>query len=83
MGSATTDVRYGSQADMGSAKWHVRFTPDSNRESGFQQKFMSASPLKADMCMALAHVSQEPEGDMCSARTDVRFTGRSRHLRGV
>src|SRR5262249_52966709 len=29
-----TDVRFGSKADMCGAKRHVRFTPNSDRESG-------------------------------------------------
>ncbi|MGB7714889.1 MAG: hypothetical protein WBL81_08010 [Pseudolabrys sp.] len=28
------DVRFGSKADICSAKWHVRFTPKSDRKSG-------------------------------------------------
>jgi len=31
----------------------VRFTPNSDRESGFPHKVMSALPQKADMCMQL------------------------------
>ena len=50
------EVRFGSQADMCSAKGHVRFTLNSDRKSGFPQKGMSALPPKADMCSALAHV---------------------------
>jgi hypothetical protein len=46
-------VRFGSKADMCSAKAHVRFTPDSDRESGLSQRIMSALPLKADMCGAI------------------------------
>jgi hypothetical protein len=34
----------------------VRFTPDSDRESGFLRKVMSALPLKADVCGATVHV---------------------------
>ena len=44
------NVRFGSLADICSAKGHVRFAPNSNRESGFPQTAMSALPLKADMC---------------------------------
>ena len=29
--------------------WHVRFTPDNDRESGFPHKIMSALPPKADI----------------------------------
>jgi hypothetical protein len=41
---------------MCDAKRHVRFTPESDRESGHPQKGMSAFPPKADMCSALADV---------------------------
>jgi len=34
MCGATRDVRFGSLADICSAKGHVRFTPNSDRESG-------------------------------------------------
>jgi len=50
------DVRFGSKADMCSAKGHVRFTPNSDRESGHAAMVMSALHLKADMCGALSHV---------------------------
>jgi hypothetical protein len=49
-------VRFGSKADMGGAIRHVRFAPNSDRESGLVQKFMSALTLKADVCSALANV---------------------------
>jgi len=49
-------VGFGSKADICRATAHVRFAPDSNRESGFPHKVMSALPLKANMCSALAHV---------------------------
>src|SRR5262249_11354574 len=52
----TRDVRFGSKADMCSANEHVRFTPNSDRESGHRQTVRSALPPKADMCGALAHV---------------------------
>jgi hypothetical protein len=38
-----------SDADICGAKRHVRFTPNSDRESGFPQKVMSALLPKADM----------------------------------
>lgn len=53
---AAADVRFGSLADICSAIVHVRFTPNSDRESGLRQKVMSALPLKADMCSARGHV---------------------------
>jgi len=52
----TSNVRFGSEADICSAKSDVRFAPNSDRKSGHQQTVMSALPLKADMCSALAHV---------------------------
>jgi hypothetical protein len=53
-------VRFGSQADICSAKRRVRFTPNSDRESGHAAMVMSALPPKADMCGALAHVCFGP-----------------------
>ena len=47
---APTDVRFGSKADICGATSHVRFTPNSDRESGLPQTAMSALPPKADMC---------------------------------
>ena len=35
---------------------HVRFTPDSDRESGHVPIVMSALPPKADVCASTAHV---------------------------
>ena len=58
------DVRFGSKADMCSAPTHVRFTPNSDRESEFLQKVMSALPLKADMCGATRDVRFGPIADM-------------------
>jgi len=43
------NVRLGSKADMCSAKQHVRFTPNSDRKSGFPQKAMYALAPKADL----------------------------------
>jgi hypothetical protein len=45
------DFRFGSLADICSAKGHVRFAPNSDRESGCPANgVMSALPPKADMC---------------------------------
>ena len=44
---------------------HVRFTPNSDRESGFPQKAMSALPPKADMCGATRDVRFVPIADIC------------------
>src|SRR5215471_18376230 len=60
------DVCFGSKADMCSAKGHVRFTPNSDRESGHRQTVRSALPPKADMCSALPHVCFGPKADMMS-----------------
>ena len=57
------DVRFGSLADICSAKSHVRFTPDSDRESGFPREVMSALPPKADMCGATRDVRFGPIAD--------------------
>ena len=50
------DVRFGSKADMCSAPAHVRFAPNSDRESGHPAKGMFALPPKADRCGATRHV---------------------------
>src|SRR5262249_7023489 len=50
-----SDVRFGSKADMCSARAHVRFAPNSDRESRHPQTVMSALPPKADICAAPAH----------------------------
>jgi hypothetical protein len=59
------DVRFGSLADKCNAKRRVRFAPDSDRESGFSRKVMSALPPKAGMCSARGHVRFGPIADMC------------------
>jgi hypothetical protein len=51
---------------MCSARAHVRFTPESDRESGFPQTVMSALPAKADMCGATTDVRLGPEADIRS-----------------
>jgi hypothetical protein len=62
--SLPTNVRFGSLADICSAKEHVRFSPNSDRESGFPQTVMSALPLKADMCGAARDVRYGPIADI-------------------
>src|SRR5262249_17892882 len=57
------NVRFGSKADMCSANRYVRFTPNSDRESGFSQRIMSALPPNADMCGAHTHVCFGPKAD--------------------
>jgi hypothetical protein len=59
-------VRFGSLADICSAKRHVRSTPNSDRESEIPQNVMSALPPKADMCGALAYVCFGPIADIGS-----------------
>src|SRR5262249_15814309 len=44
----SANVRFGSKADSCSAATHVRFTPNSDRESGHPQEFMSALPPCVD-----------------------------------
>jgi hypothetical protein len=56
------NVRFGSQADISTATRHVRFTPNSDRESPL--------PPKADMCSALAYVCFGPIPDICVARNE-------------
>ena len=51
----------------------IRFTPNSDRESGFSQKVMSALPPKADMCGALAHVRFGAEADPWTAASAPLF----------
>src|SRR5262249_30604093 len=58
------DVRFGSKAGISGAQAHVRFTPNSDRESRLPQPVMSALPPKADMCGALAHVCFGPKADI-------------------
>src|SRR5262249_39766348 len=60
------DVRFGSLADICSAQAHVRFTPNSDRESGLPAKVMSALPPKADICGAQADVCFGPIADIAS-----------------
>jgi hypothetical protein len=47
------DVRFGSKADICSAKRHVRFAPNSDRKSGFPHKVMSALPPKRTCAVQL------------------------------
>jgi hypothetical protein len=48
---------------MCGARRHVRFTPNSDRESEIPQKAMCALAPKADMCGALAYVCFGPKAD--------------------
>src|SRR5262245_43773620 len=68
----TSNVRFGSKADICAAITHVRFTPESDRESGHPQELMSALPPKADMCGAIWDVRFGPEADIAIFVTDRR-----------
>src|SRR5262245_46366182 len=48
---------------MCGARAYVRFTPDSDHESGHVPMVMSALPPKADMCSAIGHVRFVPRAD--------------------
>jgi hypothetical protein len=56
----TTNVRFGSLADICGAISHVRFAPNSDRESGHPLQAMSALPWKADVCSATSNVGYGP-----------------------
>jgi hypothetical protein len=58
------DGRFGSKADICAATSHVRFTPNSDRESEIPQNVMSALPSKADMCGLRAKSGQTRLDDM-------------------
>ena len=60
------NVRFGSKADICAAQRHVRFAPNSDRESRHPQTVMSALPSKADMCGAMIDVCYGPKADMGS-----------------
>src|ERR1041385_7953775 len=72
----TVYVRFGSEADICSAKRHVRFTPNSERKSGHSQEVMSALPPKADMCSARADVCYGQIADIPSSNSLSLFDGR-------
>ena len=62
------NVRFGSKADICTAIGHVRFTPNSDRESEIPQKAMSALAPKADMCGANGDVRFGPIADIAIAK---------------
>jgi hypothetical protein len=64
LNNSSANVRFGSIADICSAKRRVRFAPDSDSESGLPQKAMSALPSKADMCGAARDVRYGPIADI-------------------
>jgi hypothetical protein len=67
MDEGSTDVCFGSKADICAAKSDVRFAPNSDRKSVFPHKVMSALPRKANMCGALAHVCFGPKADIATS----------------
>ena len=58
------NVRFGSEADICGATSHVRFAPNSDRESGFPQTVMSALPPKAHMPCDERDVRFVPNADL-------------------
>ena len=52
------------QKQICATKSDVRFTPNSDRKSGFPHKVMSALPPKADMCAAARDVRFGPIADI-------------------
>src|SRR5690242_10967294 len=58
----------------GSAKRHVRFALNSDRESGVPQTVMSASPPRADMCGANRHICFGPKADISAVQRHISFT---------
>ena len=63
IGRVLLDVWYGSKAGICVAKSDVRFTPNSDHESGHPH-IMSALPPIADMCGAIADVCFGPKADI-------------------
>ena len=57
---------FGQKRTCALQKGHVRFTPNSDRESGHRQTVMSALPPKADMCGATRDVRFGPIADIAS-----------------
>ena len=64
---------------------HVHFTPDSDHESGFPQKVMSALPPKADACGAVGNVGYGPLADACWCAQPTRPSrpGNTKHVRST
>jgi hypothetical protein len=62
-------------------KGHVRFTPNSDRESGFPQQAISALPPKAGMCGATRDVCFGPTADNGTAgKLDYSITSSAREI---
>jgi hypothetical protein len=51
--------------------------PIATAKADMPQMVMSALPLKADMCGAVAHVRYGSEADISAAKNDVRFVPNS------
>ena len=60
----TSNVRFGSKADICVATSHVRFTPIATAKADSRKRGMSALPPKADMCSAVVHVCFGPIADI-------------------
>jgi hypothetical protein len=75
---SAVDARFGSKADIGTAKRNVRFTPNRDRKSGFPHKVMSALPPKADMCSATTDVRFGPKADISLLFYQLVGTGEQR-----
>jgi hypothetical protein len=73
VGPEAVNVRFGSEADISQCNRHVRFTPNSDRKSGFPHRVMSALHPKADMCGATRHVCFGPIADI--AKTTCTIEG--------
>src|SRR5262245_25172371 len=63
------DVRFGSKADICSARRHVRFTPMCGRLR-----------VGKDFLERMQHWSVQPIADMCGANRNVRFGAKSGHV---
>src|SRR5262249_15102952 len=76
--SEWVNVRYGSEADICAAKSDVRFTPNSDRESGLPQTIMSALSPIADMWGANGDVGDGPITDITLLMRSPRWRARAR-----
>ena len=54
----TANVRFGSKADICGAKRHVRFTPDSDRESGLPKRSCLLYPQKWTCAVQVARYNE-------------------------
>ena len=59
-----SDVRFGSKGDICAAKSDVRFTSNTDRESGFPPEVTSALRPIADRCSTTRDVRYGPIADM-------------------